>query len=216
MTDDQTLPPSNPQSAPPPPSPIPIIDFLAIFRRRKKPRGYAALEPKAKKRTLEEEARLGMPARPGTGAVLDPHLLAWHSGLPRDAQGRPVVRSQIAHFLAEQSLRREWVCTHFSFDDDKNAEHFIARLERAGLPELAEPHRKKLAQHHDEIARGLYPYWRPLDQGRDATSEALLSKMYGSPEEDRARILRCVEAGKQLLAIESRRLPPRANACELV
>jgi hypothetical protein len=69
-----------------------------------------------------------------------------YAGMPLDHRGAPHVRSQLASFVAERAAIEAGRMKLYSFDDDVNARHYIARYERAGLGNLADSHRRKLAE----------------------------------------------------------------------
>jgi hypothetical protein len=195
------------------PETTPIIDLLALLFGRKPRPGYRSLEP-ASTTSADEPYR---PPHPGRGlqpvtASEAPHF----QYVPRDPHGALRIRSQIGAFELERAITKSGRMQLFSFDEDNNCRHYIARYERAGLPELAEPFRKKLAEFEASLARGEFPHWRRLDAAdRDCTSEKLMAEDYGTPEEDRARLLQVHRRSAELAALERRGLPARANAYEL-
>jgi len=202
-----------PQAAATPedPEPSPIIDLLALWFGRKPRPGYRSLAPGS-------DAVVTEPYRPPNRGLLPvtaseaPHF----QHVPRDPHGAPRVRSQIGAFELERAITKSGRMQLFSFDEDHNCRHYIARYERAGLPELAEPFRKKLAEHEASLARDEFPHWRRLDANdRDCTSEKLMTEMYGSAQEDHGRLIQVHRRYAELAALEWRGLPARANAYEL-
>lgn len=200
--------PDNDDNTPPIKS-IPIIDFLAILT------GTSARKFNRKKRLQPE------PVRPHTLHEQPVPLTARervHFGsVPLDARGAPHCRSQLAAFEAGEANIDAGRMNLFSFDDDINALHFIARYERAGLGHLADGHRKRLAAYRAEEAAYGKPFQK-LNPYLVATndSEELMLRKYGTPDEDRARIIQFYRRCAEIKAAESRRLPSRYSSAEPV
>lgn len=137
----------------------------------------------------------------------------FYSEAPLDHRGAPHIRSQLASFVSERAAIEAGRMKLFSFDDDINALHYIARYERAGVGHLAQDKRETLAAFRArEITLGK-PYSR-LDAGRDYDSEHLMQCMYGSPEDDRARILQFHKRCDERDAAARRGLPARYSRYE--
>jgi hypothetical protein len=198
------------------PAPPPkIIDLLAILTGRK-PRRYALLGDEDS--DSDDPADEPTPLRPRfqheQPQPLTLEEAPYYRELPLDDRGAPMIRSEVGAFIAEQANGELGRVALFSFEDDVNARHFIARYERAGLLDLADDHRRKLADYQAlEAANG--PFRHP-EAKRDYGSEQLLSRLYGTPEEDRARLIRFLRRDAEIEAARRRGLPGRYSAYELV
>ena len=197
------------ENAPRPP--FKIIDILALITGRK-PRRYSLLDPLPEAEDEEPE-----PIRPRRRdeepvpltAEEAPHF----SSIPLTASGAPHYRSQLACIAGERANVDAGRMKMFSFDDDINALHFIARYERAGVGHLAEAYRKQLAEHTArEVALG-EPLHR-VDRGRDYNSEELMVRKYGTPEEDRARIVQFHRRCAEMKAARQGGVPSRYSHAE--
>jgi hypothetical protein len=171
--------------------------------------------------------------RPGTAASIEydaptvwrtyqPMPLAadeaiYYAGMPLDHRGAPHIRSQLASFVAERAAIEAGRMKLYSFDDDVNARHYIARYERAGLGHLADSHRRKLAEFRAceaEAGRKFKP--GNLYIARDCDAEERMQRMYGSPEEDRARILQFHRRNAERTLAERHGLPSRFSRYEVI
>lgn len=195
--------------------PAVIIDLLALFTRAKPRKGFRLPEP-ARSANREEEvdgwqARLERPMPITTEEA--PHYV----DMPRDHHGAPHVRSQLASFVAERAAIDVGRMKLFSFDDDINARHYIARYERGGLGHLVDGHRQRLAGFRALEAKAA----RKFEPGnpyiaKDCDSEERLQRMYGSPEEDRARIIQFHRRLAERAIAERRGLPSRFSRYEAI
>jgi hypothetical protein len=200
--------PDNEDKTPPIKS-IPIIDFLAILT------GTKPRKLDGKKRLQPEPVRpLRLHEQP---IPLTPSERVHFGRVPLDACGAPHCRSQLAAFEAGEANIDAGRMNLFSFDDDINALHFIARYERAGLGRLADGHRKRLAAYRAEEAAHGKPFQK-LNPYLVATydSEELMLRMYGTPDEDRGRIIQFHRRCAEINAAESKGLPSRYSSAEPV
>jgi hypothetical protein len=148
---------------------------------------------------------------------LTPDEVVYYAGMPLDHRGAPHVRSQLASFVAERAAIEAGRMKLYSFDDDINARHYIARYERAGLGHLAVSHRRKLAEFRAceaEAGRKFKP--GNVYIARDCDAEERMQRMYGSPEEDRVRILQFHRRNAERTLAEQRGLPSRFSRYEAI
>jgi hypothetical protein len=191
-----------------------IIDLLTLFARAK-PRKRQRLEPARPPAPPDEW--LGWPGWLGSPAPLTAEETPHYAGMPLDRRGAPHVRSQLASFVAERAGIEAGRMKLYSFDDDINARHFIARYERAGLGHLAGSHRRALADFRaleTKAGRRFEPSNRTLAQ--KCESEQLMLDRYGSPEEDRDRILQFYRRLAERNLAERRGLQSRFSRYEAI
>lgn len=200
MTDDH-VPPLLPR----------IIDLLALFIRAKPHKRTPSPRPV---RPPSPDDAIWPPSQL-TPMPLSDDERPFYADVPLDHRGSPHVRSQLASFVAERAAIDAGRMNLFSLDDDINARHFIARYERAGVGHLAESHRRKLAEfraREAEAGRSFMP-GNPYI-AKDCDSEERLQRMYGSPAEDRTRIIQFYRRLAERNAAERRGLPSRFNRYE--
>jgi len=192
-----------------------IIDLLALFARAKPRKRFRFPEP-ASSAAPEDEPH-GWQARLGRPMPITPDEAPHYVDMPRDHRGAPHVRSQLASFVAERAGIEAGRMKLYSFDDDINARHYIARYERAGLGHLADSHRRKLADYRArEAAAGRNFAKSNPDIARDCDAEDRLQRMYGSPEEDRARIIQFHRRNAERRIAERHGLPSRFSRYEAI
>lgn len=198
-----------------PPLPPVIIDLLALFARAKPRKPFRLPEPT--KRALPGDDENGWQARLDRPLPITAEEAPYYVDMPRDQRGAPHVRSQLASFVAERAGIEAGRMNLFSFDDDINARHFIARYERAGVGHLAGSHRRKLAEFRALEAKAGRSF-KPANPyiAKDCDSEERLQRMYGSPEEDRARIIQFYRRLAERSIAERRGLPSRFGRYEAI
>lgn len=196
-----------------------ILELFGLRPRCHPHRRHGIVEP-AQYRHIDTDAL-------GTSTPIRPHHwsdrpmplsaeeLPHYRSVPIDGRGAPHYRSQLAAMEAEIAASHAGRMRCFSFDDDINALHFIARFERAGLGHRADRYRDELAGHRRREAAHGQPF-PTMQPDRDYDSEALLSKMYGTPDEDRARLERFLCRRAELEVAQRRGLPARYSTYELV
>jgi hypothetical protein len=133
--------------------------------------------------------------------------LHWFSDIPLAADRRPVYRSQTAVHFGGLANEQAALIRPFSLDDEENLTHRVARYRRAGLLHLAAEDIRQLEEIH---RLGLPPsrLRRPCSQP-PADDPDQLQRMYGSPGEDRLRLLRYHQRCEDLEATRVARLPAR-------
>jgi hypothetical protein len=162
-----------------------ILDLLALLVRAEPPPRFR--RPETAKSLADDEQDGWRPDHP---MPLTATEATHYADVPLDHRGAPHVRSQLASFVTERAAIEAGRMKLYSFDDDINARHYIARYERAGLGHLAVSHRRKLAEFRAceaEAGRKFRPGNPHI--ARDCDAEERMQRMYGSPEEDRARII---------------------------
>ena len=190
-----------------------ILDLLALLVRAEPP--TARFRRPATTRSLaddEEDAWRHDHPTPLTAAEA-----VYYTGMPLDHRGAPHVRSQLASFVAERVAIEAGRMKLYSFDDDINARHYIARYERAGLGHLADSHRRKLAEFRAceaEAGRKFKPGNPHI--ARDCDAEERMQRMYGSAQEDRARILQFHRRNAERTLAERHGLPSRFSRYEAI
>lgn len=197
-----------------------ILDLFGLRPNHRPRRRYDGVEPVSRPiaDVDADAAEDTAPIRPHnwteTPLPLSAEELPYYRRVPLDSRGAPHYRSQLAAMEAEFAAGHAGRMRCFSLDDDINALHFIARFERAGLGHLAGRYRNELAAWRmREAARGkLFPKLQP---GRDHDSEALMARMYGTPQEDRARLERYLRRRAELETAQRGGLLPRYSTCEL-
>ena len=192
MTDETPDPKDRPGTTKPDaaPAPIEIIDLLGIITASRP----ARTAPKPPEQT--EPRRPCEPIRPGFRGVFPVAAGEQRYFDPMPTSG-PVYRSAAAAELAQHDSARAARIKVFSFDPIVDLTHTIARFERAGLGHLVADARleldRKIAEDRAFAAREPERHAeinRHFGDHRDATSEQLMTKLYGSAEEDRARLSR--------------------------
>jgi hypothetical protein len=153
-----------------------ILDLLALLLREKPP---SRIRRPRTTTTIENEAQTVW--HPDQPMPLTPDEVVYYAGMPLDHRGAPHVRSQLASFVAERAAIEAGRMKLYSFDDDINARHTIARDARAGLGHLAVSHRRKLAEFRTceaEAGRKFKP--GNVYIARDCDAEERMQRMYGS------------------------------------
>jgi len=191
-----------------------ILDLLALLVRAEPP--IARFRRSATARSLADDVQDAW--RPDLPTPLTAAEAVHYTGMPLDHRGgAPHVRSQLASFVSERAAIEAGRMKLYSFDDDINARHYIARYERAGLGHLADSHRRKLAEFRAceaEAGRKFRP--GNLYIARDCDAEERMQRMYGNPEEDRARILQFHRRNAERTLAERHGLPSRFSRYEVI
>jgi hypothetical protein len=192
-----------------------IIDLLALFAQAKPRPGFrkpAIQTPDP----IDDDAHVQRP-RVSEPMPLTADEAEHFRDMPLDARGAPHVRSQLASYVAREANGDTGRVHLYSFDEDINARHYIARYERAGVSHLAESYRKILADYRaKEEANG-----KPFEKCNpyivaDCESEALMQRMYDSPEKDRARLIQHHRRAVEINTASRRDLPSRYSRHELI
>jgi hypothetical protein len=197
-----------------PPSSI-IIDLLALFVRAKPRQRYRRPDP-ARRSEVEDEP-VSWQARLDRTMPLTADEAHHYARVPLDHRGAPHVRSQLASFVAERAAIEAGRMKLYSIDDDINARHTIARDARAGLGHLAVSHRRKLAAFRAceaEAGRKFKPGNPHI--ARVCDHDETMRRMYGSPEEDRVRILQFHRRNAERALAERHGLPSRFSRYEAI
>jgi hypothetical protein len=189
-----------------------ILDLLALLLPQKPP---ARVRRPGTTATMENNAQSVWHPDPPMPLTADEAV--YYAGMPLDHRGAPHVRSQPASFVAERAAIEAGRMKLYSFDDDINARHYIARYERAGLAHLAVSHRRKLAEFRAAEATAGHKF-EPGNRhiARDCEAEERMQRMYGSPDEDRARILQFHRRNAERTIAERADLPSRFSRYEAI
>ena len=196
-----------------PTEPSVIIDLLALFTSAKPRLGFR--KPATPKPDAFDHGANAMALRSSEPMPLSADEAQHFREMPLDARGAPHVRSQLASYIASEANGDAGRVHLYSFDEDINALHYIARYERAGLGHLAESYRDCLADYRAREEAHGSPFQKCNPHiVADCQSEALMERTYGSPQEDRARLIQFHRRVVEINAASRNGLPSRFSRYE--